>query len=214
MNGRLTPQHLLSGYAGGIFPMAEGRDCTSVFWLDPRLRGILPLDGFRISRSLARRIRKAPFRITIDTAFNAVVAGCAARPETWINDEIARLYLALYKAGYAHALEVWDGADLIGGVYGVALGGAFFGESMFSRRTDASKVALAYLVHRLRVGGFCLFDTQFVTCHLKSLGAVEISRAHYRHLLGQALARDASFDRAPAHPHWSEVIRHPSTHTS
>jgi leucyl/phenylalanyl-tRNA--protein transferase len=196
MDADLTPDLLLRAYASGIFPMAETRESDEVFWVDPRRRGILPLDGFHVSRSLRRRIRKAPFTIRVDADFEGVVAGCADRDETWINDTIFTLYATLHLAGFAHSMEVWEGPDLVGGVYGVALRGAFFGESMFSRRADASKVALAYLVDRLRQGGFALFDTQFVTAHLLSLGAVEIGRAEYHRRLASALERDAAFDRA------------------
>jgi leucyl/phenylalanyl-tRNA---protein transferase len=193
VNSDLTPDHLLSAYVQGIFPMAEGRDDPTVHWVDPRLRGVLPLDGFHISRSLARRIRRWPHRVTVNTAFAEVVLACADRDETWINGTILDLYLALHTRGYAHSLEVWEDDQLVGGVYGVALGAAFFGESMFSRRTDASKVALAYLVHRLRAGGFTLFDTQFLTPHLASLGGVEIKRAEYHRRLAKALADRATF---------------------
>lgn len=202
----LTPELLLQGYAMGIFPMAEHRDDPEVFWVDPKRRGIIPLDGFRISRSLARRIRRGEFDIAIDRDFAAVVDGCADRAETWINAEIRDHYLALHRMGHAHSLEVRAGGLLVGGVYGVALGGAFFGESMFSRRTDASKVALAYLVHRLAQGGFTLFDTQFLTTHLASLGGVEISRGQYRALLSEALTRDGDF-AGPATPPAQEVIQ-------
>ncbi len=190
----LTPELLLRAYAGGVFPMAESRDDTEIFWVDPRHRGVFPLDGFRISRSLRRAILRADYTVRTDFAFDAVVEGCADRPETWINPEIAALYSALHRGGAAHSLEVWRDGRLIGGVYGVALGAAFFGESMFSRATDASKIALAWLVDRLRAGGFRLFDTQFLTPHLASLGAVEISRAEYRRRLADALGRRASFD--------------------
>ncbi|MCR9127093.1 MAG: leucyl/phenylalanyl-tRNA--protein transferase [Rhodobacteraceae bacterium] len=189
----LTPDLLLRGYAMGIFPMAEHRDDPEIFWVDPVRRGVIPLDRFHISRSLARRIRRGDYRIAVNTDFTGVVDGCADRAETWINAEIRRLYLALHRRGQAHALEVWDGADLVGGVYGVVLGAAFFGESMFSRRTDASKIALAYLVDRLRQGGFTLFDTQFQTAHLASLGAEEIPRHIYRRRLAQALEGRADF---------------------
>ncbi len=178
----------------GIFPMAASREDHNVHWVDPRHRGILPLDGFHISGSLARRIRRGGFAIRTDSDFAGVVTACADRPETWINAPIFDLYVALHQSGQAHSLEVWDGDALIGGVYGVVLGAAFFGESMFSRRTDASKLALAALVHRLRAGGFALFDTQFLTPHLASLGGVEIPRADYRRRLAQALARRAQFD--------------------
>ena len=190
----LTPDILLRAYAMGIFPMSDGRDDPEIHWIDPRRRGVMPLDGFHISRSLARCLRSGQFRISTDTAFDAVVAACADRDETWISQRIQRLYLQLHRLGFAHSVEVWEGDALVGGVYGVTLGAAFFGESMFSRRTDASKVALAYAVHRLRAGGFRLFDTQFLTPHLASLGAQEIPRAKYQRLLADALAQTAEFD--------------------
>jgi leucyl/phenylalanyl-tRNA---protein transferase len=190
----LTPDHLLSAYVQGIFPMAEGRDDPTVHWVDPRLRGVMPLDNFHMSRSLTRRIRRWPHRVSVDTCFAQVVLACADREETWINQTILDLYLALHARGHAHSLEVWEDDQLVGGVYGVALGAAFFGESMFSRRTDASKIALAYLVHRLRAGGFTLFDTQFLTPHLATLGAVEIKRADYHRRLAAALEDRASFN--------------------
>ena len=193
MDEPLTPEMLLRAYAMGIFPMAEDRDSDEIFWVDPRRRGILPLDGFHVSRSLRRRLRQAPFTLTTDTDFAGVVAGCADREETWINATIAELYGDLFGAGFAHSLEVWEGPALVGGVYGVTLGAAFFGESMFSRRTDASKVALAYLVDRLRLAGFQLFDTQFVTPHLKRLGAQDVSRGEYHRRLVAALAAEADF---------------------
>jgi leucyl/phenylalanyl-tRNA---protein transferase len=190
----LTPDHLLLAYAQGVFPMADGRDDPDVHWIDPRKRGIIPLAGFHISHSLARRMRRAALRVTIDQDFAGVVAACADRPETWISTTIADLYRQIHTSGHAHSLEVWDDARLIGGVYGVTLGAAFFGESMFSRQTDASKIALAYLVHRLRAGGYTLFDTQFLTPHLASLGGIEIDRLDYRRLLADALTRPAAFD--------------------
>ncbi|KUJ76171.1 leucyl/phenylalanyl-tRNA--protein transferase [Ruegeria marisrubri] len=189
----LTPELLLHGYSIGIFPMAEHRDDPELFWVDPQFRGIFPLDGFHISRSLARRLRKAEYEITINRDFSGVVEGCADRAETWINTELRRVYDVLHRRGYAHSVEVWEGDTLVGGVYGVALGTAFFGESMFSRRTDASKIALAYLVDRLSQTGFSLFDTQFLTSHLASLGAIEIPRAEYRKLLAEALEGSADF---------------------
>lgn len=192
----LTPDVLLRAYALGLFPMAESREARALHWFDPPERGVFPLRRFHISRTLARRIRTAPFRITTDRAFRAVMAGCADRPETWINDEIVALYEALHRRGNAHSLEVWEGDALVGGVYGVTLGAAYFGESMFSRRTDASKIALAYLVDRLREGRFTLFDTQFLTSHLASLGAVEIPRAVYHRALQDALLHEADFDAA------------------
>ena len=183
----LTPDLLLSAYAAGIFPMAESRDDPEVFWVDPTDRGVLPLDGFHLSRSMARRLKSGTFEATFNRAFSDVVAACADRPETWINPTIEALYAALHARGYAHSLEVWDGPDLAGGVYGVALGGAFFGESMFSRRRDGSKAALAWLVDHLKRAGFRLFDTQFITPHLASLGAIEIPRESYRTQLAAAL---------------------------
>ena len=191
---QITPDLLLRAYAMGIFPMAEGRDDAEIHWVDPRRRGVFPLDNFHISRSLLAHIRRQNCTIRTDTDFAGVLAGCADRPETWINAEITALYLALHRMGHGHSLEVWAGDDLIGGVYGVTLGAAFFGESMFSRRANASKTALAYLVHRLRAGGFVLFDTQFLTPHLASLGAVEITRTDYRRRLADALTQTASFD--------------------
>ena len=202
----LTPEILLHAYSIGIFPMAEHRDDAEIFWVDPRRRGIIPLEGFRISRSLARRLRRAQYRIAVDTDFAGVVDGCADRAETWINAEIRNHYLTLFHLGHAHSLEVWDGAELIGGVYGVVMGAAFFGESMFSRRTDASKIALAYLVDRLNLGGFRLFDTQFLTEHLASLGGIEISRGEYHRRLAKAIEARADFT-APGIPAPQDVIQ-------
>lgn len=209
----LTPDLLLRAYSAGIFPMSESRDDPDVFWVDPQMRGIIPLNGFHISRSLARKIRREPYQIKVDTDFTGTVAGCADRAETWINPRIFDLYEQLHLAGFAHSLEVWDGPELIGGVYGVALGAAFFGESMFSRRKDASKIALAYLINRLRYGGFQLFDTQFVTDHLISLGAVEIPRSDYRKRLERALHWDANFRAQPSSVSPEEVL-HRRTQTS
>lgn len=203
----LTPDLLLRAYAAGIFPMAESRDDDSVFWVDPQLRGIIPLGGFHISRSLARRIRHMPFDVRVNADFTGTVAGCADREETWINPTIHDLYEQLHLAGFAHSVEVWEGGDLVGGVYGVTLGAAFFGESMFSRRTDASKIALAYLVSRLRYGGFQLLDTQFVSDHLITLGAVEIPRAEYHRRLERALNWDADFLAQPSPVPSVEVLQ-------
>ena len=189
----LSAELLLHAYSIGIFPMAEHRDAPELFWVDPRSRGVFPLNGFHISRSLARRIRTCGYAISINQDFMGVVDGCADRAHTWINPELRRLYLDLHHGGHAHSLEVWDGPSLVGGVYGVVLGTAFFGESMFSRRTDASKIALAYLVDRLRQTEFTLFDTQFPTAHLASLGAIEIPRAAYHGELKQALEASADF---------------------
>ncbi len=193
----LTPEILLRGYTLGIFPMAEARDDPEVFWVDPRRRGVLPLDGFHLSRSLRRRIKSGGYTVELDKEFSGVVDACADREETWINDEIRALYNALHQMGHAHSLEVRHDGQLTGGVYGVAIGGVFFGESMFSRRRDASKLALAHLVDHLRNCGFALFDTQFITPHLQTLGAIEISRAAYHRLLEEALERPADISAQP-----------------
>jgi len=206
-SGRLTWRILLRAYAMGVFPMAESRDDPDIFWVDPRWRGVMPLDGFHISRSLARHMRKGGFGVTVDRDFAGTVAACADRPETWINDTIFRLYMDLHARGHAHSLEIREAGRLVGGVYGVTLGGAFFGESMFSRRPDASKVALAYLVDRLRLGGFSLFDTQFITPHLRSLGAVEVPRQTYRQMLASALAGRGDFTAPPLPASPQEVLQ-------
>lgn len=208
----LTPALLLHGYSVGIFPMAENRHDPEIFWVDPKRRGVMPLDGFHISRSLARRLRKPGYRVTVDVDFTGVVQGCADRAETWINDEIFSLYKTLHARGHAHSLEIWQGNSLIGGIYGVVLGQAFFGESMFSRRRDASKIALAYLVDRLKLAGFTLFDTQFLTDHLASLGGIEITRAEYHRQLEPAVHGIAEF-AAPPVPSAQEVIQR-NTQTS
>lgn len=190
-------QDLLGCYARGVFPMADSRDDPRIFLLDPDERGVIPLEGFHISRSLAKAIKKSPFDIRINHDFLATVALCAqsqpGRENTWINDGIISLYSQLHEIGHAHSVECYEGDDLIGGLYGVSLGGAFFGESMFSRRTNASKIALAHLVERLKSRGFVLLDTQFITDHLRTLGAVEISRDEYRERLAAALSVEASF---------------------
>ena len=193
----ITPDILLKAYAAGVFPMSEHRDDPDIFWVDPRRRGILPLDGFHISRSLARRMRKKGYMVSLNTAFSGVLDGCADRPDTWINSEIRRLYLDLHDLGHAHSIEISTDGTLIGGVYGVTLGTAFFGESMFSRRTDASKLALAHLTDHLRRCGFTLFDTQFITPHLASLGGGEISRYEYHQFLSKALEKTASITSEP-----------------
>ncbi|TXC70003.1 leucyl/phenylalanyl-tRNA--protein transferase [Sphingomonas ginsenosidivorax] len=187
----LDPQLVLGAYSVGVFPMADDRNAASVYWVEPRRRAILPLDGFRLSKSLRKRVVSDRFRVTVDTAFEQVVQLCAesveGRPDTWINAGIERVFLTLHAMGFAHSVECWDGDRLVGGLYGLALGRAFFGESMVSRATDASKVALASLVARLKAGGFTLLDCQFQTAHLASLGAVEIARADYVALLSAAL---------------------------
>jgi leucyl/phenylalanyl-tRNA--protein transferase len=179
---------LLRGYAAGIFPMADSRDAGDIFWVEPRARAIIPIDSFHLSRSLARRLRSGHFSVTRDRAFHEVLLACADREETWINSVIERATLGLHAVGHAHSIECWHEGQLVGGLYGVKLGRAFFGESMFSRMTDASKVALAWLVARLRVGHFALLDCQFMTSHLASLGAIAVSRERYAGLLGAALS--------------------------
>jgi leucyl/phenylalanyl-tRNA--protein transferase len=195
----LTPDLLLRAYAAGIFPMAEDADDPEVFWVDPDERGVLPLDAFHLSRRLRRTIRQELFEVRCDVAFEAVVRGCAEprleRPRTWINDEIVRLYTALFRLGFAHSVESWHSGELVGGLYGVALGGAFFGESMFSTERDASKVALVHLIARLKAGGFTLLDAQFLTEHLATFGAEEVSRAEYIRQLASALEVRADFRR-------------------
>ncbi len=203
----LTSDLLLRAYAAGVFPMSESRDDPKIFWVDPRQRGIIPLGGFHISRSLAKLIRSERYRVEINKDFSGTVQGCAERDETWINEEIFDLYTKLHYAGFAHSVEVWDEDKLIGGVYGVALGAAFFGESMFSRRPNASKMALTYLVKRLRYGGFQLFDTQFVTDHLISLGAIEIPRGDYHKRLERALDWDADFHAMPQDMSVQEILQ-------
>ena len=195
----LLPELLLAAYARGLFPMAEKRDDPHLCWVSPEQRGVIPLDKFHVPQRLGRTIRGGRFTVTSDRAFVAVMKGCAApapgREESWINEGILRLYTALAAIGHAHSVECWQGGELVGGLYGVKLGGAFFGESMFSKATDASKVALVHLVDTLRRGGFTLLDTQFITAHLAQFGAVEIPRAQYLGLLNQALNREAIWVR-------------------
>ncbi len=193
----LTPQLLLGAYANGIFPMAESRHDPDLYWIDPDVRGIIPLEKFHIPRRLRKTLRASPFEIRCDSDFIETVRGCAEpqgdRPETWINDEIERLYNTLHEMGFAHSVECWQDGHLVGGLYGVSLGGAFFGESMFSRERDASKIALCHLAARLRNAGFALLDSQFVTDHLTQFGAEEIDRADYKQRLAAALKIDAGF---------------------
>ncbi len=193
----ITPRLLLSAYAAGIFPMAEDRDSSVVHWIEPRERGIIPLDGFHVPRRLRRTFRRLSFTLTADTDFPAVIRACAesvpGRTRTWLNDDLIGLYVELHRAGHAHSVECRQGGRLVGGLYGVSLGAAFFGESMFSRERDASKLALVELVGRLRAGGYVLLDAQFVTGHLDQFGAFELSRDAYRTHLALALERQASF---------------------
>jgi len=190
----ITPDILLRAYSIGLFPMAESRDAEALFWVEPEQRGIFPLDRLAIAKSLAKTVRSDRFEVLADRDFDAVIEACADRDKTWINAEIRRLYGELFARGHAHSVEAYEGGRLAGGLYGVSLGGAFFGESMFHVARDASKVALVHLVARLRLGGFQLLDTQFVTPHLAGLGAVEISRDAYRRRLTAAL--DAAGDFA------------------
>src|SRR6516164_11142122 len=196
-SSEITPEVLLRAYACGIFPMAESADDPTLFWVEPEMRGVIPLDGFRVASRLARTVRSDVFTATVDKAFKAVIAGCAApqpgREDTWINKRIRNLYAGLHEMGHAHSVEVWSDDDLVGGLYGVCLGRAFFGESMFHRVRDASKVALVHLVARLIAGGFELLDTQYVTEHLRTFGAIEVSRHVYHKLLDAALVGSADF---------------------
>lgn len=200
-NADITPDMLLRAYACGIFPMAESVDDPTLFWVEPEQRGIIPLDGFKVSSRLARTVRTDAFTVTVDQAFKAVIDGCAApqegREDTWINRRIRELYIGLFDIGHCHSVEVWRDGDLVGGLYGVSLGRAFFGESMFHRARDASKVALVHLVARLIEGGYALLDTQFVTDHLRSFGAIEVPRRRYRVMLDAALRDIADFERLP-----------------
>jgi leucyl/phenylalanyl-tRNA--protein transferase len=197
-----TARNLLACYARGVFPMADAREDARVFLIDPERRGVIPLDGFHLSRRLARTVRGDPFEVRTDTAFATVVARCAeatpSRTETWINRPIERLYTNLHETGFAHSVECWRGDELVGGLYGVALKGAFFGESMFSRATDASKVALVHLVARLIAGGFVLLDAQFMTEHLAQFGAQEIPRREYHRRLKAAMSLEGEFQRLSA----------------
>jgi len=196
---RLTPEILIKAYCSGIFPMAESADDPELFWVDPEHRGILPLDRFHVPRRLARVVRQDRFEIRIDSNFAGTLTACAEatekRPNTWINSEIVRLYTSLHEFGAVHSVECWQDGALVGGLYGMSIGGAFFGESMFSRAADASKVALVHLVALLRIGGFRLLDLQFVTSHLAQFGAVEVPRLQYQRLLAEALRYRCVFPR-------------------
>ena len=192
-NNDITVDILLRAYSAGLFPMADSADDPERFWVEPEIRGIIPLDDFHVSKSLAKAMRKKPFAIRFNTAFEAVMAGCAAeaadRPSTWINATIRRLYTELHQIGHAHSVEAWEGDELAGGLYGVSLGAAFFGESMFSRRTNASKICLVHLVERLNAKGFVLLDTQFTTEHLKTFGAIDVPKLDYARMLDLAVNR-------------------------
>lgn len=193
----LTPELILRAYQAGIFPMAEDASSSDVFWVSPEKRGIIPLDAAHFSRSLRKTLRTHGYNVRVDTDFSGVIEGCATagteRDSTWINAEIRRLYGALFDRGYVHTVEVWDGPDLVGGLYGVSMGAAFFGESMFHRKTDCSKIAMAHLIERLRAGGYRLLDTQFVTPHLQTFGGIEIPREDYELRLADALAHQSDW---------------------
>jgi leucyl/phenylalanyl-tRNA---protein transferase len=194
----ITTDLLLRAYSIGLFPMAEDRDADHLFWVEPEARGIFPLGALAVSRSLAKMVRSDRFMVRADSDFEGVMRACAERDKTWINSQILKLYCGLYGLGRAHSVEVCLDGELVGGLYGVSLGAAFFGESMFHRERDASKVALVHLVARLRLGGYHLLDAQFLTPHLASLGAIEISRADYRVRLEEALRRTGDFSVYPA----------------
>jgi leucyl/phenylalanyl-tRNA--protein transferase len=209
----ITPELLVQAYRSGIFPMAEHRDDPELFWVDPRRRGILPMDGLHISRSLSRRLRRDDYTVTVDADFEGVIDACADRSETWINHEIRALFVTLHQRGLAHSLEVWIEGALAGGVYGLEIGGAFCGESMFSRRRDGSKIALCWLVDLLRRAGFTLFDTQFLTEHLATLGGLEITRADYRARLRKALPVTTDLAGTPLAKSGQDVVQR-NTQTS
>lgn len=202
----LTPQLLLRAYEAGVFPMADDDEADDIYWVDPKYRGVLPLNEFHIPRRLARTIRSGKARVTINTSFAAVIAGCAARTSTWINQTILDIYTELHHMGAAHSVEVWQDDNLIGGLYGVSIGGAFCGESMFSRAPDASKIALVYLVARLKFGNYSLLDTQFTTEHLDRFGAQEISRQQYHQQLATALQVKADFNKMSAEIPASKIV--------
>ena len=197
----ITPEVLLKAYACGIFPMAESADDPALYWIEPEQRGIIPLNGFHVSSRLARTVRTTPLTVYVDRDFDAVIDGCAEpapeRDKTWINARIRKIYRALFDIGHCHTVEVYDGNHLVGGLYGVSLGRAYFGESMFHRVTDASKIALVHHIARLRAGGFKLCDTQYVTDHLKTFGAVDVPKKRYHRMLEEALTGDADFSALP-----------------
>jgi len=211
MSGTITPQILLRAYAAGIFPMAEDADDNSLYWVEPEERGVLPLSSFHVPRSLAKTVRRQDFEIRVDTQFEQVMRACSeqtgARPSTWINSRIISLYKQLHKMGCGHSVECWRDGELVGGLYGIRIGAAFFGESMFSRRTDASKVALVHLVARLKAGGFVLLDAQFKNDHLAQFGLATVNRDDYHLMLEPALAVDAEFDAFDDDDDCEKVLR-------
>lgn len=206
----ITPQVLLKAYTCGIFPMAESAEDSQLYWIEPQARGMLPLERVTVPKRLQRTIRQAPYEIRVDSDFDGVIAGCAAskpgRRTTWINGRIRKLYRELHRLGYCHTVEVWDGGVLVGGLYGVALGGAFFGESMFSEVRDASKIALVYLCARLIHGGFIMLDTQFVTDHLRQFGTIEVDRNEFHWQLERALRIEGDFFRLEREPTPQRVL--------
>jgi leucyl/phenylalanyl-tRNA--protein transferase len=208
---RLTTGLLLEAYRFGFFPMAEDRSSPDVVWVKPKLRGVLPLNGFHLSRSMRKTLRKTSFEVRCDSRFPDVIAACAeaarGREETWLNAEIERSYTELFRDGFAHSVETYDGDELVGGLYGVSLRGAFFGESMFSRRTDASKIALCHLVGRLIAGGYALLDTQFITNHLKTFGAEEWPERRYQRALAEAMEREGDFRALPDQMSGSSIVQ-------
>lgn len=207
----LTPQILLRAYAKGWFPMAEGRSQTELFWVEPERRGVIPMDRFHVPRRLRRTVRQDPYRVTIDSAFDRVIRECAeptaGREESWINDELIDLYGRMHRLGHAHSVECWQGMDLAGGLYGVSLGGVFFGESMFSRRPNASKIALVFLAARLMAGGYRLLDAQFVTDHLKQFGIQEVPRDQFLRLLEPAALLSGNFYSLPSGLAGAEILQ-------
>ncbi len=215
----ITPELVLKAYAYGVFPMAKSRSETDVFWVQPKLRGVIPLEAFHIPKSLKKRLRKEQYTVTVDKAFPEVIKGCAQatdeRSDTWINAQIEGLFTELHDAGLAHSIEVWQEGELVGGLYGLAMGAAFFGESMFTRASDASKIALCHLVGILKRGNFALLDTQFITDHLKQFGAVEISQKEYLSELSTALARQGDFGDPLSQRELEDLLlSHPRTQTS
>ena len=213
----INEQTILKGYSLGIFPMSESIDDPNIYWINPKKRGVIPLNDLKISKSLKKEIKKKKFKITINTNFNKVIANCAkktkGRPTTWINKEIIKLYSNLHKIGHAHSLEAWSKNKLVGGLYGVSLGSAFFGESMFSTVSNSSKICLVYLVANLKIRGFTLLDTQFVNPHLEGFGAIEISRDKYLSMLGKSLKKNADFKKKISQSSIYDIIQS-MTHTS
>ncbi|MEQ8733532.1 MAG: leucyl/phenylalanyl-tRNA--protein transferase [Rhodospirillaceae bacterium] len=216
---QITPELLLKAYAFGVFPMAKSRHDQDVYWVQPKERGIIPLVDFHIPKSLRKALRRSAFTVRIDTAFDEVISGCAEsssdREDTWINQKIVELFSDLFEAGLAHSVEVWDDDELVGGLYGLTMGAVFFGESMFTRRDNASKIALCYLVALMKTGGYLLLDTQFITEHLKQFGAIEISHEDYMQQLGAALKKMARFGPIPDQSEIERLLFSQSkTHTS